>query len=167
MPPPLRYVPHILLVYLAIGVQRGLDQALRYGETRIDFPLIAALYVAVCLPKTTGPIAAVLAGLAYDLSGNAPVGLHALCYGVGGLLAARLPANRTLSMAFALFAGVLVASTLRVGFVLVRGTYYGDVRPYFWGWPGTILMTGFVALALSPLLFRWRRVFVVQDRRYY
>ena len=162
----MRFVPHILLIYLAVGAQRGLDAALRYGEVRVDLPLIAALYVAVCLPRATGPVAAVLAGLAYDLSGNAPVGLHATCYGIGGLLAARLPANRTLPLAFALFAGIVVASSLRVVLVLIRGSFVGDVRPYFWGWPGTILLSGLLALAVSPALFRWRRVFLVQDRRY-
>ena len=163
----LRYVPHILLLYLAIGAQRGLDAALRYGETRVDFPLIVALFVAACLPRTTGPIAAALAGLAYDFSGNAPIGLHALCYGLAGLLAARLPANRPVSLAFALLAGVVVACTLRAILFLIRGTFYGDVSPYFWGWPGTILLTGGVAVLLTPLLFKYRKPFVIQDRRYY
>ena len=159
-------MPHILLAYLAIGLQRGLDGALRLSQTRVDLPLIAAMYFAACLPRATGPIAAALVGLADDLAGNGPIGLHALCFGLGGFVTARLPANRPLRMAIAVLAGVVVSGTLRVVLVGVRFVYVGEPRAYFWGWPGTILLTGVVTLALSPLLFKWRRPFVIRERNF-
>ena len=164
-PAVLRFVPHILLIYLALGLQRGLDGALRYSETRVDIALIAAMFVAACLPAHLGPLAAALAGLAVDLTGRTPLGIHALSFGLAGLIAARLPANAPPRLLASILAGVVVAGVLRCLIFAVRGVYVGDVRPYFWGLFGTILLTGLVAAALTPLLYKWRRPFIVRDRR--
>ena len=162
----MRYLPHIVLVYVAIGLQRGLDMALRYSETRLDLPVIAAMYVCACLPRATGPLAAAVAGLAYDLSGAGPVGVHAFCFAVGALLTARMSAASAPRLFGAIMAGVVVALTLRCALYAVRGNFVGDVRPYFWGWPATVMLTGVATAVASPLLFRWRRPFLIFDRRY-
>ena len=85
---------------------------------------------------------------------------------MGGLVTARMSAAGTLRLFVAIMAGVVVALTLRCILIAVRANFIGDEYAYFWGWPASIMLTGVAALAVSPLLFKWRRPFLIFDRRY-
>ena len=163
----MKYLPHILLAYLALGIQRGAGDLLAVGRGRLDLVWIVALFVATCLPKTAAPIAAALIGLAYDLTGAGPLGWNAAALGISALVVQNLPANRWSRLAGAIAAGV-VLTAITAG--VLEGFRYlarGDSTGFgFGGMFGTILLTGLFALPLSFVLWKWRSVFVVEAPRF-
>ena len=166
----MRLLPHILLGFVSIGLQRGLDALMEVGEARADLVMLAAMFLATCFPKAaSGALAAAIVGLAYDLSGSGPIGLYAASLGLGGLAAASVPADRWPRLLAAMVCGVVVACAVTWGLSLLRGWLSSDpVRADFGfvGMLGTMLLTGLLALPVSAALWRWRRVFVIEAPRF-
>ncbi len=165
----MRVMPHILLAFLAIGLQRGLGPLLTVGAARLDLVMIAAAFSATCFPRVTGPLVALAIGLAYDFAGAGPIGLHAVAFGVAGLIASNVPTNRWGRLLATLVASIVVASMLFWVLGLLRWGFNDDPSPAghgFLGMLGTILLTGLFAVALSLPLWKWRRVFLVEDNRF-
>ena len=88
----MRLLPHVLLAYLALGLQLGLDGLLTLraagGYGKVDLVYAAAAGIVAMLPKPSGPTAALVIGLAHDLATSGPVGPRAVGYGLAGLLIA-------------------------------------------------------------------------------
>ncbi len=163
----MRYLPHILLAYVAIGLQRGLDDLLTAGGWRLSLPAIAAAYLATRLPWLVGALAAALVGLAHDLTGAEPIGLHAVAFGLAGLVVGLLPSNRPLRLWGALLAGIAVATSAAWILGALRGPLRGDPAGMtFAAMLGTILLTGLFALPMSWPLHRWGRVFHTDGGRF-
>src|SRR5690606_21568732 len=108
----MRVMPHILLAFLAIGLQRGLDPLLTVGSARLDLVMIAAAFSAASFPRVIGPLVALVIGLAYDLSGAGPIGMHGAAFGLAGLVAANVPSNRWGRLLATLIASIVTASLL-------------------------------------------------------
>jgi len=166
----MRILPLILLGFVAIGLQRGLDALMTVGTAQADLVMIVAAFVVTCLPKAAGgAIAAGLLGLAYDLSGAGPVGLYAASLGLGGLAAGSLQANRWPRLLAAMLAGIAVSAVLVWLLSALRGAVGSDPAPprmTFGGMAGTILLTGLLAAPLSAPLWKWRRYFVIEQPRF-
>ena len=155
----IRYLPHILLAYVALGLQRGLDVFMRWGETaRIDLVFIAGGYLMACLPRTTAPIGALLLGFAYDLTGTGPVGLHAVAFALAGLATARITAERWGWLVGKIVAFVAMAALLEwlLGLLRLAGDQ-GWQRAGFAGSIGLVVLTGTALVPLSWPLWRLRR----------
>ena len=161
----MRILPHILLAYLAIGLQRGLDAwlGIRFGSgvAKVELPWIAAAFIAATLPPGTAPLAAMAVGLAYDLSGDGPIGLHAAAFGLGGLVVAKLRATRADKFIAAAAAGAGVMAI--VPWVL---GWFRDGGQTFVGFVGTAFFTALVALPLVWPLWKFRGQFLVIDKRF-
>lgn len=159
----MKYLPHILLAYLAIGLQRGLGDLLEVGTARLDLVWLVGLFFAVSIPRAGGPLAAALVGLAYDLTGAGPIGWNAAALGVAGAGVRYLPANRWGRLAGTLCTGVVVAAITAGLLNALRSLFGGTPAPYgFGGMFGTMLLTGVFALPLSLPLWKWRKVFGVE-----
>ena len=165
----MRVFLHILLAFVAIGVQRVLDRLLDVGAARLDLVMIAAGFSATCFPKAVGPLVAAVVGLAYDLSGAGPIGLHAAALGLGGLAAASLPSNRWSQLLSAVAACVAVASIVLWALGLLRWGFNDEPAPAglsFLGMLGTIALTSLFAVAATWPLWKWRRAFALDGPRF-
>lgn len=166
----MRVLPLILLGFVAIGLQRGLDSFLTVGTAQADLVMIAAAFIATCLPKAAGgALAAGLLGLAYDLSGAGPIGLYAASLGLGGLAASSLQANRWPRLLAAMLAGIVVSALLAWALSIFRNLLNSDpagAGMTFRGMIGTILLTGLLAAPVSVPLWKWRRHFVIEPPRF-
>jgi cell shape-determining protein MreD len=166
----MRVLPLILLGFVAIGLQRGLDALMTVGPAQADLVMIAAAFIATCLPKAAGgAIAAGLLGLAYDLSGAGPIGLYAASLGLGGLAASSLQANRWPRLLGAMLAGITVSALVAWGLSMLRDMLSADPIPAgmtFRGMIGTILLTSLLAAPVSAPLWKWRRHFVIEPPRF-
>lgn len=165
----MRLLPHILLAFVAIGLQRGLDALLAVGSGRVDLPMIAASFTAACFARTSGPLAAVFIGLAYDLSGAGPMGTYGAALGLGGLVASLLaPPSRWGRLLVALIAGIVVASAIAWALGVLRAAIVEEAirdRMSFAGALVTMVLSSLMAIALSWPLWKWRRAFVVEPPR--
>jgi len=162
-----KFLPHTLLAYLSIGLQRGLGDLLSVGDARLDLVWLIALFFALSIPKAGGPLAAALTGLAYDLTGAGPIGWHAASLGLAAAAIGFLPANRWSRMAGAIVAGVVIAAIVAGILNGLRSLFGGTAAQYgFGGMFGTILLTGVFALPLSLPLWKWKRVFTVETARF-
>ncbi len=165
----MRLLPHIILAFIAIGLQRGLEALLTVGTARVDLVMIAAAFTATCFPRPLGSLAAVVIGLAYDLSGAGPIGLYAASLGLGGAAASALPVNRWPRQAGAMLVGISITAVLVWGLGLLRQWMNSDplrAEYGFMGMAGTILLTGLLALPVSLALWKWRRAFTVEGPRF-
>lgn len=163
----MKYLPHILLAYLAIGLQRGLGDLLTAGSARLDLVWLVALFYALSIPKAGGMLAAALVGLAYDLTGTGPVGWHAASLGLAAAAIGLMPANRWGRLAGAMAAGVVIAAVTAGLLNLLRTPFAGDPAAYGWGAMfGTMLLTGIFALPMSLPLWKWKKVFTVESSRF-
>lgn len=162
-----KYLPHILLAYLAIGLQRGLGDLLSVGDARLDVVWLVALFYALSIPRAGGALAAVLVGLAYDLTGAGPIGWHAASLGLAGFAIGFLPTNRWGRLAASLAAGVVVAGIIAWILNGLRSLFGGAPAQFgFGGMLGTMLLTGVFALPLSLPLWKWKRVFAIEPDRF-
>lgn len=161
----MRILPHILLAYLAIGLQRGVDAWLGVrvggGVAKVELPWIAAAFIAATLPPANGPIAAALVGLAYDLTGDGYLGTHALAFGLAGLLVAKMRPTRVDRFLIATLAGAAIAAFVPWVLGLFRTGGQG-----FSGAIGTAFFTALVTLPLVWPLWKLRGRFLVADNRF-
>ena len=166
----MRLLPHIFLAYAALGLQRGLGALLTVGTAaRADVVLIVGGFLAGCLPRATAPIGTCLLGLAYDLTGDGPIGLHAASFGLAGPAAAALPANRWGRSLGAIVAFAAVASIVAYVLGLLRrgesAAALAWARPGLGATAGTILLTALLAVPASWLLWKVRRPFAADGSR--
>ena len=164
----MRLLAHILLAFVAIGLQRGLDALLAVGAGRADLVMIAASFTAVCLPRASGPLAALLIGLAYDLSGSGPIGTYGAALGIGGLVASVPNPTRWGRILAAIIGGVMVASVVVWLMGVARGVVkQEEIRDGLsaGGMITTILLTSLMAVAVSWPLWKWRKAFIVEGPR--
>lgn len=155
------------MAFVAIGLQRGMDALLSVGAGRVDLVIIAGAFSATCFPKSSGPLAAMVIGLAYDFSGAGPIGLFGAALGLGGLVASMLPANRWGRMLTAIIAGVIVACVTAWLLGSLRSALGADsAGGGMGGVVATISLTSLMAIAVSLPLWKWRRFFVVEAPRF-
>lgn len=80
--------PRLLVVGLtAMALQRVLFARHPVFDVRLQLPLALVVAAGVGGGSDKGAVAGLALGLMYDLSGNTPVGMTALCYVAGGIVA--------------------------------------------------------------------------------
>lgn len=164
----MRLLAHILLAFISIGLQRGLDALLTVREGRVDLVMIAASFTAMCFPRASGPLAALLIGLAYDLSGAGPIGTYAAAFGIGGLVASLASPTRLGRIIVGIIAGVVVASAVVYLLGILRGLFRSDeIRDGLsvGGTVTTMLLTSLIGAAASWPLWKWRKAFILEGPR--
>src|SRR5947209_15581422 len=79
----MRWLPFVILAYVALGVQVGLSGYVSVYHARPDLVLLAAIFVAVHAQRDVALLACFLLGLAKDsLMPGLPMGLTAFSYGL-------------------------------------------------------------------------------------
>lgn len=82
----MRLLPFFILAYIAIGLQIGLGSLLAFGGSAPNFVLLAAIFIALQAPREAALLGCFALGLIHDLVSQQPLGLHALAYGLVGLM---------------------------------------------------------------------------------
>ena len=159
---PMRLLPHILLAYIALGLQRGLDGLLTTrtsggGWGRFDLAYAAAAAIATMLPGSSAAMGALLVGLAHDLTAGEAVGARAVGYGLAGLLIGRVNPRSFPSFVAVACGGAFVASFAAYLLTLGRQTFVGMSL--------TGVMTAAITLALAWPLWKLRGRLAMNDRR--
>jgi rod shape-determining protein MreD len=81
----MRFLPYILLAYLAAGVQVGLSGYVHLGGAAPNLVLVVAVFFALFANKDSALLACFVLGLMQDLLTQQTLGLYALSYGFVGL----------------------------------------------------------------------------------
>ena len=77
----MRLLPHILLAYLAVGLQVGLGGYVHLGGAAPNLVLIVAVFFALYATRDVALLACFVLGLMQDLLTQQTLGLYALSYG--------------------------------------------------------------------------------------
>jgi rod shape-determining protein MreD len=81
-------IPRIIVLGMfAMSLQRILFAEHPLADVKLQFPLALVVAAGATGGSDRGAVAGFAVGLMYDLSGNTPVGLMALAYGIGGMVA--------------------------------------------------------------------------------
>ena len=84
-------IPRIVVVGLfAMSLQRALFAQHPVGDIKLQFVLALVVAAGAAGGADRGAVAGFALGLIYDFSGNTPLGLMALAYGLGGIVAGYL-----------------------------------------------------------------------------
>ncbi len=156
----MRFLPHIFLTYLAVGLHLGLGALLSVGSAVAHLPWIAAAFIAMTVPPASAPLAALIVGLLVDCVGTGAIGVNAVGYALAGLVVSRMRTTRFEGWLIALSAGaVIVGANL-----WLNGLFRADGKSLL-GALGTILLTILLGAALSWPLWKVRRRFLINDSR--
>jgi len=82
----MRWLPYILLGYVALGLQVGLTDALSFHDGPPNFVLLAVVFMCLSMPRKPALLGSFFLGLAQDCLSQHPAGLYALSYGLTALL---------------------------------------------------------------------------------
>ncbi len=122
---------------------------------------MAALLMAVCLPASSGPLAAVVLGLVHDVTSSGPIGARGVAYGLAALLVTRAKPTSFSVMAIVLPAAVVVAAMSR----WIVGGLFLDGGQTFVGMLGTILLSGLLVLVFAWPIHRVRPRLLLSEAR--
>ncbi len=161
----MRLLPHVLLAYLALGLQLGLDGLLTLrtaggGYGKFDLVYTAAAGISAMLPKQTAPTAALVIGLLHDLATSGPIGPRAVGYGLAGLLISRASPR-----VFVGFVGVAAAGAVVASFAAWLVLSIAGGTQTLGGASLTGFMTAITTLALAWPLWKLRGRLVLSERR--
>ncbi len=123
---------HILLAYVAVALQAGLDAFLSISRAEVQLPWLAAAFTAATVPAVNAPLAALAIGLLYDLTGDGILGVHAFAYGIAALVVVKAKPTKMPDWILAACAGIAVAALLTWIVALPR-----SVGQSFFGFIGT------------------------------
>lgn len=162
-----------VISWIFFGMERGLKDALRLGDTTIapSFVMILGAFIALSAPPLPALWGCLILGVVMDLTWgvemkpeSAPLDLLGP-YALGMLLAGQLiitiralmMRRNPLTVAFASFVGAIVCQVVVVAIVTLRGIM-GDLTNWdasgqLLARMGAALYTGLVAIIISLLLF--------------
>ncbi|MEM1012268.1 MAG: hypothetical protein AAGI46_08605 [Planctomycetota bacterium] len=161
----IRQLPFILLAYVALGLQRGLEPFLTHrfgggGWAQVDLPYVAAAGIAAMVPRESAGVAAFLVGLAHDVTAGGPIGPRAVGYGLAGLIIARSQPRSP-----AVFAGLASAGAIVAALVVWLLIALGGGRQTIVGGSTTGLFTAAVAALMAWPTWKLRTRLSAADRR--
>lgn len=159
----MRRLPFFILAYVALGLQIGAGEYLKWADARPNLVLVAALFLALYLPRDAALLGCFSLGLVQDLVSQHPPGLYALSYGLTAMFVSPLThvVNRDhplthLGLAAAGGFVTAVVLALHAWFRTSPGaTVRGPLAPLF----AAALYTAVLAPAVLWGLLRFRRVF--------
>ena len=160
----MRWLPYLILAYVAIGVQIGAGEALRFRGAKPDLVLLAAVFIAMNAPREAGLLGCFVIGLLTDLVTVQPLGLYATAYGIVGLMVSGsqeiVYREHPLTHLFLAVVGAVLVACL----VLLHGWARGGAPP-----AGTLfggaLYTGLLAPVVIGILQRTKRAFAFESTR--
>ena len=79
-------LPYLILGYVAVGVQVGLSGFAHLGRASPNLVLIAAVFLALVVPREPARLACFALGLMQDLLTQQTLGLYAISYGLIGVV---------------------------------------------------------------------------------
>jgi rod shape-determining protein MreD len=161
----MRWPAYVILAYVAIGLQIGVQEYARIGSgARPDLILLAVLFIAINAPRDAALLGAFGIGLITDLVTLGPLGLYALAYSLAGVFTVssqELVAKAHPVTHFALaLAGGLIAGAM----VLIHGWVRGPAVPIS-AVLGSALYTALLAPIVLGLLHLLRGAFAFQSSR--
>jgi len=78
----MRWLPYLILAYIALGLQIGLSPHIRFHGATPNLGLLAVIFIAINAPRDAAMLGAFGIGLVQDLLSAQPPGLYALSYGL-------------------------------------------------------------------------------------
>src|SRR4051794_30868079 len=84
----MRWLTYFILAYVALGIQVGLGDYVRYQGATPNFVLLVAVFVAINAPRDAALLGCFALGVMHDLLTQQAPGLFALAYGLVGLMIA-------------------------------------------------------------------------------
>jgi len=160
----MRWISYFILAYLAIGVQIGAGEFLRFGGARPDLVLLAVIYIAINAPREAALLGAFVLGLLVDLVGLHPLGLYAFGYGLVAMFVVSTQEIVYREHPMTHFTVALVASLLVSTIALIHGWIFGPLLPL-----GAQFSTAVYTAVLAPivlgLLQRMKKAFAFKSRR--
>jgi rod shape-determining protein MreD len=182
----MRWLTYFILTYVALGVQVGLGDYVRYRGAVPNFALLAAIFVAINAPRDAALLGCFATGVMHDLLTQQTPGVYAFAYGVVGLIVAGTHQavyreHPLTHFSMALVGGIVVAVVVLVhgwihppGPAMTRWVGGGNastqvslaaVRPS----PATEFIAAFYTAMLAPivlgLLQRFKKPFAFQPPR--
>ena len=83
----MRFLPFFILAYIALGIQSGLAGYGTLYQSRPNLALLVVIFIAVNANRDAALLGCFLLGLTQDLlTGQSPLGLNAVSYGLIGML---------------------------------------------------------------------------------
>lgn len=153
----MRWFSFIILAYVALGVQLGLG-GLAYVN-RVDFPLLAAAFIAINARRDVALPACFVLGLLHDLLGAVtPVGGYALAYSLVALMVAGTDRALSVEHPFTHFIVTFVGGLIVTIVLLLIGWRWGTPPP-FWASIAGVFYTAILALPVMWSLTKMRRTF--------
>ena len=145
----MRWAAYFILVYLAVGVQIGVGDFVRVGESgaRPDLILLAVIFIAIHAPRDAALLGAFGIGLVKDMTTLSPLGLYAIAYALVGMFTvstqelvyrAHVVTHVTLGFVGSLLAG---------GVVLIHGWIKGPPAPL-----GEVFGSALYTALLAPVV---------------
>src|SRR3954471_22508092 len=84
----MRWPVYLILAYVAIGIQVGAGEFMRFGGAggaRPDLVLLAVIFVSINAPRDAALLGAFGIGIVQDLVTLGPLGVYALAYSLVGM----------------------------------------------------------------------------------
>lgn len=81
----MRWIVYFILAYLAVGLQVGLAEHLRYNDGTPNFVLLAVIFIAINAPREPALLGAFVLGALQDLLSTQAMGLYAFSYGLAAM----------------------------------------------------------------------------------
>lgn len=175
----MRWFSVLILAYLAIAVQSGLEGMVWPGGGGPNLALLAAVYIAVNAPRDPALLGCFVIGLMQDLVSQQPLGLFAVSYGLMGWLVnstgqvvyrahplthvALALLGSAVTMAMILLAGWIHPPA--AGGVSAGGAALPAVRVSAGGLLGNALWTAVAAPIMLGILHRLRKWFAFEPGR--
>jgi rod shape-determining protein MreD len=136
-------LPYLILGYVAVGVQVGLSGFAHLGRASPNLVLIAAVFLALVVPREPARLACFALGLMQDLLTQQTLGLYAISYGLIGVVIGNSQAMVFREQPLTHAAGALVGSMLTWTILLIHGWIFG---------PAVSLATAFYSTLLTTLI---------------
>lgn len=175
----MRWLSILILAYLAIGLQSGLEGIARLGGGGPNLGLLVAVFIAVNAPRDAALLGCFVVGFMQDLVSQQPLGLFAVSYGLVGWVVNTLGravyrAHPLTHVALALLgSAVTVAMILLAGWlhpptaagIAAGGAVLQAVRVPVGGLLSGALWTAVLAPLVLGILHRFRRLFAFEPTR--
>ena len=161
----MRWIAYFILVYIAIGLQVGLQAHIRTdGGSRPDLILLAVIFIALNAPRDQALLGSFGIGLVTDLVTVGPLGLYALSYSIVGMFVVSAQELVSRSHPVTHFAVGLAGGLLAGVMVLIHGWIKGPGTSIS-VMLGSALYTAVLAPVVLGLLQLLRGAFAFTARR--
>jgi rod shape-determining protein MreD len=163
----MRWLPFLILAYLALGLQTGLSGYVTWYGANPNLVLLLAIFVAGHAQRDEGLLACFLLGGVQDLLTEGPWGVHALAYTLVGLVVLSTQEFVYGDHFLTHFTRALIGSWITAAVLLIHGWFYPLFHKTLPNWvhPAAVPLllgsfyTALLAIPVMLLLQRTRKAF--------